>query len=325
MEKVPSIIEDSTVPEGFTNNTVENEQQEGVSQETVINEINLEEATQIAEGIADDNDKLIEIAHSTQGATRTRSMASVIGTMALAVGMGAGLGHSEDANAAGNNVLKGFGDQVTQGVNRQIIEAGRDSGGVMGGAMRVVITRGVNTMTEKGLAAAGVPVARAPEQVVVVPRSIENPGAVYQTNQVYGAQVYGTPQYGPGVVVQRGVEGGFDLSAANQMKDLDARYATEKSRLMIEANSHPEQQLAQKEKQELELMRLDKSFKEKKEKAKEQDKMLVMKEWTAAKAQMLATHKTQSIEGRIAELDKRYAQNKAAIQIQAERRAKGQY
>jgi len=320
---------DTTLPEKSVNvigDFDELHKVENVSQET--NEIDerdgnqhetsLEEVQKSTEAIVNENQKLIELATSSNGPVRNRSKASIVGTMLFAAGMGMGLGHSEEANAHDQgNIIKAFGDQITRGVSQQIIEAGRDSGGVMGGAARVMIDRTINSATHRVLETAGVPTVRAPEQVVVVPRSVEGGPGVY-TQQ--GHPGYGQVQYGGGAVVRGGYAGGYENPMVNRMRDIDARYALEKSRLSIELNSNPEQIQATKERHELDLMRLNKSFKDRVNKVQPDDeRMIAMKEWSAAKAQLIASQRMQSPEGRFAEIEKRHALDAAAVQNQYRR------
>lgn len=295
-----------------------------VSQETNdVNHENRDDAIASAEATADENETLIKLAYESTGEPKSRSRASIVGTMLLAASMGMGLAHTEEANAQDQgNILQVFGDQVKRGVNQQVYEAGRDSGGVMGGALRIMIDRTVNAATHRVLEGAGVPAVRAPEQVVVVPRSVEIGGGVYSQQR---QPVYEEVRYGGGVVVRGGKEGGYDTQMLNQMRDVEARYATEKSRLMIEMNSNPEQLQAVKEQQELNLMRLNKSFKDRLDRAQPDEKMIIMKEWSASKSQLLASQRTEGPQGRLAELEKRRAQDIASIQIQAQRRAQGNY
>ncbi len=293
---------------------------EGVPRETTNNDLEIEKAPESAEAILNENEILINLALQSKGEPRTRSIASIVGTMFLAAGMGMGLGHSEDASAHDQgDVLKVFGDQVTAGVKGQIKNAGIDSGGVMGGAARVIIDRAVNAATVRVLESAGVPTVRAPEQVVVVPRSVENGPAVYTQQQNSG---YGEVRYGGGTVVQGGYERGYNQQFANQVRDINARYDTERSRLEIEASSNPEQQQAVKEQQELSLMRLNKSFKDKVDRAQPEERIIVTKEWSAAKSQFLANQRNEGIQGRLAQVEMRRAQEIAAVQIQ-QRRAQG--
>ncbi len=288
-----------------------------VSQET--NNESSKEVVATAEAIGNENETLIKLAFESAGEPKSRSRASIVGTMLLAAGMGMGLVHTEDASAHDQgNILQVFGDQIKSGVNQQVYEAGRDSGGVMGGAMRIMIDRTINAATHRVLEGAGVPTVRAPEQVVVVPRSVEYGGGVYSPQRQPG---YGEVRYGDGAVVRGGYEGGYDMQMVNQMRDVEARYATEKSRLMIEINSNPEQIQAVKEQQELNLMRLNKSFKDRLDRAQPDEKMIVMKEWSASKSQLLASQRTEGPQGRLAELEKRRAQDMAALQIQSQRRA----
>ena len=290
-----------------------------VSRET-SGDLESKEAFESAEAISNENEILIELASQSKGEPRTRSRASIVGTMLLAAGMGMGLVHSEDASAHDQgNILNVFKDQVTRGVNQQIYEAGRDSGGVMGGAARIIIDRTVNAATQRVLEGAGVPAVRAPEQVVVVPRSVENGPAVYTQQR---NPSYGEVRYGGGVVVQGGYERGYNPQFANQIRDINARYDTERSRLEIEASSNPEQQQAVKEQQELNLMRLNKSFKDRVDRAQPDERMIVMKEWSAAKSQFLASQRNEAVQGRLAQVEMRRAQEIAAVQIQ-QRRAQG--
>ncbi|OGZ06231.1 MAG: hypothetical protein A2845_00280 [Candidatus Lloydbacteria bacterium RIFCSPHIGHO2_01_FULL_49_22] len=95
---------------------------------------------------------------------------------ALIVGLGATLAPGV-ASAGGHddNIFKSFGDSIVHGVKRDVREAGRDSGAVLGGVVRIIIDRSVNQTAVQILGAAGVPAQQAPEEVVVVPRSV--PGA----------------------------------------------------------------------------------------------------------------------------------------------------
>lgn len=336
-----------------------------VSQETIeVGFEGIESVNESAEAIANENEILIDLASQSKGEPRSRSRASIVGTMLLAAGMGMGLAHSEDASAHDKgNILQVFGEQVSQGVNRQIYEAGRDSGGVMGGAARIIIDRTVNAATQRVLEGVGVPTARVPEEVVVVPRSVgyDNGGSLHgrhdrrgnssqsaydqrayeeqlnyeqrarsaqrnyeeQANNQQRALGYGEVRYSGNVIVRGGLEGGYDRQMDNQMRDIEARYAMEKSRIMIEMNSNPEQLQAYKEQQELNLMRLNKSFKDRLDRAQPGDNLIVMKEWSAAKSQLLASQRTEGPQGRLAELEKRRAQDIAAVQIQSQRRAQG--
>lgn len=330
METNPIILNNAVVGEsedGVTHvldtENVSRETREEIEVSSFDSEVTNEEITQNALAIGNENEMLIDLASQAQGEAKSRSKASVVATMLLAAGMGLGLAHTEEASAHDQgNILQVFGDQVKRGVNQQVYEAGRDSGGVMGGAMRIMIDRTVNAATVRVLEGAGVPTVRAPEQVVVVPRSVEYGGGAYP-QQRYPS--YGEVRYNGGAVVRAGNEGGYDTQMVNQMRDVEARYATEKSRLMIEINSNPEQLQAVKEQQELNLMRLNKSFKDRVDRAQPDEKIIVMKEWSAAKSQLFATQRTEGPQGRLSQLEKQRAQDIAAIQIQAGRRAQGNY
>lgn len=95
---------------------------------------------------------------------------------ALVVGLGAMLvPGTAGAHDNDKNVFRAFGDNVAHGVRRDVREAGRDSGAVLGGVARIIIDRSINQVAVRILQGAGVPVEQAPEEVVVVPRSV--PGA----------------------------------------------------------------------------------------------------------------------------------------------------
>ena len=287
--------------------------QENVSRGTPEAHLSDVELLAEADAMAGKNERFIELATQSTGEPRVRSRTSIVGTMLLAASMGMGLAHTEDASAREQgNILQVFGDQVTKGVTQQIYEAGKDSGGVMGGAARIMIDRTVNAATHKVLEGAGVPSVRAPEQVVVVPRSVESgPGVYSQQRQ----PSYGEVRYGGGAVMRGGYEGGYDT----QMRNIEAQYATNKSRLMIESNYNPEQLQAVKEEQKLNLMRLNKSFNDRLLIAQPDEKLILMQEWTAAKAKLVANQRMQSPEGKLAELEKRRALDVAALQIQSQR------
>lgn len=115
-----------------------------------------------------------ELASGDEQSIAAKSMrwGRVLGA-ALVVGLGAMLA-PDDANARDNdkNVFRAFGDNVAHGVRRDVREAGRDSGAVLGGVARIIIDRSVNQVAVRILQGAGVSVEMAPEELVVVPRSI---------------------------------------------------------------------------------------------------------------------------------------------------------
>lgn len=108
---------------------------------------------------------------------------------ALIVGLGATLAPGV-ASAGGHddNIFKSFGDSIVHGVKRDVRESGRDSGAVLGGVARIIIDRSMNQVAVQILGAAGVPAQQAPEEVVVVPRSV--PG-VYSGGYGGGYEVRG--------------------------------------------------------------------------------------------------------------------------------------
>ncbi len=200
------------------------------------------------------------------------------------------------------NILEQFGKQAQRQITGQAREAGADVGSTIGQTMRIIINRKVNEAAVKVLEGADVPVERAPEEVVVVPRNI--PG---NSGTVYG----GAPQVG-------GVRGGARESI-NQQISTQTEYTKELHRIQV--NWTPERVEALQAQQELAAARLNNDYAQQLQRATTPEQRdMVLKTWNAAKAQLKVRQTEEGPMGEINRLRMRTEERNFNAQADAQAR-----
>ena len=189
-------------------------------------------------------------------------------------------------------MLEDFGKQVEQGIRGGVVGAGTDSGGVVGGAARIIIDRAVNNIVKRGVEATGAPTAQTPEEVVVVPRSIGGGVGVYgQGNPGYGAVRNGEVRYGGGDQGTQIQERNLAWDYARRLDDINSRWT-------------PAQIEALKTQHTAEVLRQNNYYKEQLLRATNEDqKAQVYADWAAAKAAFNASWEKRGPWGEKAQLD----------------------
>ncbi len=212
------------------------------------------------------------------------------------------------------DIIGQFGKQAQRQIAGQAREAGADVGSTIGQTLRIIVNRKVNEAAVRVLEGADVPVERAPEEVVIVPRNI--PGAV--TPGVGGRIYQGAPVVGGGYEV-RGARG-IDQQAQSEQVQAQAQYAREYRALETKWTQAEADALYAR--QQLEVKRLNAQYAQRFNQAKtaeEQD--LVQAECLVAKTEMKARHEREGPQADFARLERSYQDRGVNIQISAQERA----